>query len=548
MKNLTIEQLKEAISKQVTESQMSGVEYKQSWRREHGKDISAIANHPDILTGWLVVGVNDIGEAVGADQGWAHKTEMDVSTHIKQYLDPTWAVKNIIAFEVNGRHVVAIEITKPGDVVYWDSKAYKLIGSTSHEMKVDETLALSLTLPGADYSKATSNAQVDGSLILSFAQKLNEVAGDDFHVDLATSSPQDVLRKLNILNTNVANILFGEIPARYVHFNKDGDILDQKELKGTYRILIDTFIEEIHSWTRKEGTDVGPKSVSAPEELPYPPKALREILANAVAHALYQRDKGDIVVELHPDRITVRNNCSLESNAFVNKWLSRHHKTFHKHLMNTLRAIKITDEQGSGKIRIFKHMLEHGKREPIIDFENLGDYGRWSISLYNDEANIPLKNLYSRLLEIYGTPDKARVAQALLLWRGKSWAEIRSFLDENYKYLMEEVLKNKDCPVSIFDNQIFTKRWAQIALDGQVTKEFTEYEKNTYQRVLNNFSFSFDRNGYVSSEDAKAILGLSNTKQESGQIGKLFMEWKRKGIVEKIRNAQWRFLRNPEQR
>jgi hypothetical protein len=133
MKNLTIEQLKEAISKQVIESQMGGVEYKQNWRREHGKDISAIANHPDILTGWLVVGVNDTGEAVGADQNWAHKTEMDVSTHVKQYLDPTWAVKNIIAFEVNGKHVVAIEITKPGDVVYWDSKAYKLIGSTSHQ-------------------------------------------------------------------------------------------------------------------------------------------------------------------------------------------------------------------------------------------------------------------------------------------------------------------------------------------------------------------------------------------------------------------------------
>lgn len=105
MKNLTLEQLKVAISTNKKESQMSGVEYKQSWRREHGKDISAIANHPDVLTGWLVVGVNDDAQAVGESQSWAHKTEMDVSTHVKQYLDPTWAVKNIIAFEVSGKYV-----------------------------------------------------------------------------------------------------------------------------------------------------------------------------------------------------------------------------------------------------------------------------------------------------------------------------------------------------------------------------------------------------------------------------------------------------------
>lgn len=540
--NLSIEEVRERLISGFAEPQLSGVEFKESWSKNCGKDISAIANSPQILKGWLLVGVNDRGELTGRDLAWAKGQESAISSQIIELLQPTFSVHNILVLEIKNSYCVAIEIGNPGDVVYWDSRAYKLVGTASPEMPVDEILELSLKLPGADYSKGRNHQDTDPSLVISFAQKVNEVASEDFHIDLERTTPREILAKFNIQETNVAAILFGEYQFRFVHFDENGDILDQKSIKGLYRLLADSFVEEIQSWTRRQGTNLKGATVSATEEVPYPPKALREILANAVAHALYQRDQGDIVVELHPNRITVRNNCSLEARAFINKWLSRYHKTFHKHLMNTLRAAKITDEQGSGKIRIFKHMLESGKREPLIDFEDLRDYGRWSISLFNDESNAPLKGLFARLIEIYGNQERARVAQALLLWREKPWSEIQVYLDEGYKHVAKEVLAHKDCPVLQYDDRVYTRRWAKIALEGQVTKEFTEAEKNSAYQLLKSITFQGTRGGFITSDEAKKIIGLSNTKQESGQIGKLFNEWKKHNLVKKIKNGQWQFL------
>ena len=157
--------------------------------------------------------------------------------------------------------------------------------------------------------------------------------------------------------------------------------------KKDYSIYFQIRLEEIQSRARKKGTDVQDSNITATEEEPYPLKALREILANAVAHTLYQKHKGDIVVETHPNRITVRNHCTLGARAFIDKWFSRIHQPFNKHLMNTLRIAKITDEQGSGKMRVFRQMLEAGKREPIVEFQELGDYARWSITLFNEEKS-----------------------------------------------------------------------------------------------------------------------------------------------------------------
>lgn len=545
--NLTAEQLITQLEQGKTEPNFIGVDFKQSWQSRHGEDISAIANEPSLARGWLVVGLDDKGNPrPNTDSAWLKNTEEVVSSQIRNKLSPSWAVKTIVGHKIKGAECLLIEITNPGDVVRWDDVAYKLIGTTSSPMKPHEVLELSLNLPGADFSKAKYESNYDPSLVMQFASKVIEATGDEFNLDTEKMSSDNILQKLNVYSMNSAGILFGEFQCRIVRFDLDGDILDQSTRMGLYNILSDQFIEYIQSWTRKEGTTIRGSSASAPEELPYPVKALREILANAVAHALYQKHQGDIVVELHPNRITVRNNCNLEAKAFVNKWFSRVYKTTNKHLTNLLRVPRITDEQGSGKIRIFRHMLEAGKREPIIEFVEYGDYGRWSISLYNDEADQALIKLYARIKENFSTPDECRMAQALLLWRKKRWSEILSYLDENYRLIAENVMESRHSPVLKIDDHLFTKRWASIALEGQITKKLTEAEKSSLKHVLNIVSYRSNREGYISAEDARQFIGLSNTTAEATQLARLFSEWKSKGIVKYIKKGQWQFLNQPD--
>lgn len=540
---MEFEELKNFIAKGSTEVNHFGIEFKRKWQQDCGQDISAIANQENIQTGWLVIGVEDNGTLSGHDEGWIKKTEQDASNHIRQYLEPSWAVKKIFGEIINGAHCLFIEIQNPQDVVTWNGNAYKLIGTTSSKMKEEELLALSLKLPGADFSKNKYEGSYDPSLITAFAQKITKES-NDFYIDVNKVSAEDILRKLNIYGTITAGILFGDYKFRLVNFDEHGDILDQSTKTGLFNILSDSFIEQIQSRARKKGTHIEGASTSVQEETPYPVKALREVLANAVAHTLYQKNFGDIVVETHPNRITVRNNCSKEAKLFVDKWLSRIHKPVNKHLMNTLRIARITDEQGTGKIRIFRLMLEFGKREPIIDFQVLGDYCRWSITLFNEEANKELKNIAEEIKGQFENPDQWRLATALLLWRDRSWEEILQYLDEHYKYVAVQVLHNTHSPVLLFNNKLYTKRWAKNRLSGQVTKQFSEAEKSMFMKILSEYSFENGRNGNIESELARRIIGLSDHQSEKTQLARLFSEWRDKGYIELIKKGNWKFTGN----
>lgn len=540
---MLFDELKKKIEEGITEPQLHGVDFKRNWDQKHGQDISAIANHEGIQTGWVVVGVQDSGKVAGFDENWLKNTEQTVSNHIRQYLEPSWAVKRVFGQQINGGCCLFIEISNPQDVVKWNGKAYHLVGTTSSPMKEYEAMALSLRLPGTDFSKAKYEGSYDSALIIEFAQKAVQQS-DELDFDIATTPPIDFLKKLNIDKTNAAGILFGEFSFRIVSFDADGDILDQRTKKGLYSILSDSFIEEIQSRSRKKGTSVE-GSIAAQEDSPYPLKALREVFANAVAHALYQKNQGDIVVEIHPNRIVARNNCTLEAKAFVDKWFSRIHKPVNKHLMNVLRIPRIADEQGSGKIRVFRMMLEEGKREPIIDFQVLGDYARWSTTLFNEESNQELRKLAEEMKGFFSN-DEWRIATALILWRTKTWMEISQYLDEHYKHVAEQVLDRRESPVVRIDDHLYTKRWVQIRLSGQVTKEFTEGEKAVFYQLLNRLSFAFGQQGHISSDEARGIIGLSNAQSEKTQLARLFSEWKSKKLMVKEKKGNWRFLNKVE--
>ncbi|MGZ3744559.1 MAG: AlbA family DNA-binding domain-containing protein, partial [Pseudobdellovibrionaceae bacterium] len=213
--NLTAEQLISALEAGKNEPHFFGVELKQSWQQRHGQDISAIANERNLARGWLVIGLDDKGNPrPNADVSWLKKTEEIISGHIRECLSPSWAVKSIVGHTINGAECVLIEIVNPGEVVYWDDVPYKLVGTTSSEMKPHELLDLSLHLPGADFSKATYQGDFDPTLVINFAKKVVEQTGDEFGIEINKMSPQEILQRLNVLGMNSSGILFGKFKCR----------------------------------------------------------------------------------------------------------------------------------------------------------------------------------------------------------------------------------------------------------------------------------------------------------------------------------------------
>jgi predicted HTH transcriptional regulator len=90
--------------------------------------------------------------------------------------------------------------------------------------------------------------------------------------------------------------LFGNCSYRVVRYNRDGDPISNIKQYGLYHILTDEFLNDIQEWT------CGQLNIDTE---PYPKRALKESIANAVAHAAYFESDGDIIIELYPDRIII---------------------------------------------------------------------------------------------------------------------------------------------------------------------------------------------------------------------------------------------------
>ncbi|MFY7992590.1 MAG: RNA-binding domain-containing protein [Bacteriovoracaceae bacterium] len=546
---VTREELLDKISKnQIHEVLESGVELKATWNQDVGKDISAIANKIDRSGGWVVIGCSDKG-FVNQTNGleWLTQVEQKASNHINQFLNPDFTVVNIRGENISGQHVLIIEVTSPNEVVRWNDKAYKLVGTVSSEMSADEILSLSLMLPGSDFSKMEYQGPIDESLVIDFGKKIEKTKKLDEDFEVKNLTAGTILSKLHIANKNAAGILFGSFKVRTVHYKDNEDILDQKEKHGLYNILRDDFIDEVQSWTRTQATQIQGTSLTVTEEQPYPIKALREILANAVAHAMYSKDSGGILVEIYPKRIVISNHCDKGAKFFTNKWFSKAHKTTNNLLMECLKLAGISDELGSGKRRVFRTMIEAGKREPIVEFQNYGHYSTWSATLYNEESNVGIKNLYERLVEVYNSDDERRLVQAFVLWKDKRWSEIEDSLDAHYREVAKQIRNSKNPPIFVYEDKIYLKRWIRVSLDGAVTKKFTESEEAELKAFLSYAAFLNNRQGYMTSEEIRQLVGVQDSHSETTQISRLLSKWADESFVEKVvkKRGEWKFLQAP---
>ncbi len=520
------------------------LELKSTWNQKYGKDISAIANHESLQGGWLVIGIDDKGNLLHHHKKWAKKTEEEISQQINQFLSPYQAVESVIVKKIQSSYCIFLDIQNPGDVTEWRGEAYRRSGTSSTQMKSDERIALAMKLPGEDFSNQPWNGPIDTLLISSFAQKMAMADPSEFPEDLSTLSSSDILARLGLKDKMVAGILFGNFPVRIARYDSNDDIIENTEKKGVYHILTDDFIAQIQTWTKKQGTILKGHTASVTEEYPYPPKIIREILANAVAHALYQREQGAIIVDISPDHLTVRNNASLEAKVFAKQWFAKNTYVKNKLLMTILRAARITDELGTGKNRIFRLSIESGRREPTIDFSEHRYFGKWKITIYNNHKNKNLKSLMDQFYQYFPTEHHARIAMALvrLTVQGHKWSSILEHLDDYYADIALEVIQHQNAPIIIIDNEIFLRRWVGVALTGQASQSFTPAEEKQIKDALRAFAFQHSTKGFITTSEARELIGLGDSHSEATQLSNLFRKWRDKKIVKYIKRGHWQFI------
>src|SRR6266480_2556819 len=238
-------------------------------------------------------------------------------------------------------------------------------------MEPDEILKLRIQLPGLiDYSRQYFKSAYSEGLIGRFVDQIVERA-HPIDKGLSKTGPDDALRRLGLFERQAARLLFGRTGYRLIRYDDQQQPISNEKQEGLISLLLPEFIQKLC----REGDGH------------FSERALKEALSNAVAHAAYFENDGEIMVEVYPDCIIVSNLCIKESTYFANRWFSRSHKTVNGLLMEALRIAGFVDELGRGKNLIFSESIKTGKRPPEVHIETAGKYQRWKLMVYGGKED-----------------------------------------------------------------------------------------------------------------------------------------------------------------
>jgi predicted HTH transcriptional regulator len=538
--NIELSDLIDALYEEKTkEFNYENIEFKRAWDQEYGKKISAIGNRNFISEYFIVIGVEDDGSLSGHDEIWAKNTEEKISNHLNQYLSPSLACLSILTENVRNNYIIIIRCKNPGSIIKWNSKAYRASGTTLIVLEPHEELEISMKLPGLDdYSSMPHVATLDNELILESYYKMKE------NRDNYNSNEEEILKNsivyldyLKINNTNTSYILYGECRYRLVVYGYDGVVEVNEEIKGLYNLLkrgnFPSLIQLITKTYRYSNITLSEK-------------AYREGLANAIMHAAYFENNGEIILEIYSDKIVISNLCYPESIAFANKWFSKSHRTYNRLMGEYLRLLKHVDELGLGKNVIFKECLIHGNPPPEIIIENAGRLKRWKLKIYYLNKNSTHKEIYKRLKAQYYEENKAIMALSLVLWRNKKVQDIRKYIDDEYVNVFVQIIDDLNGPVYYYEknDSLILNRWVEIILfHGQDSKAFTPSEKLALYSFTYKMCSRFDQY-LLTPIKLRELAHMGNSRSEQTQSSKLLAEWesekkitrKSKGIYELVYN------------
>ena len=498
------------------------LEFKENWHQDCGKSLSAMAN---TRGGWLCVGIDDKGQVLKLATSQLKDIQAKAERHINQYLRPSAAVQSISYECIGDRNFLLIEVINPKSVTEWNQKYYKRTGSSTTMMQGHEKKQLELKWPGLDFSSFEYTGSIDAALVLDFAKFLNKGNGD-----WTTLEASKILSKLEIANKMTAGILFGDFSFRLIRYDHNGDLKDQREYQGLYRLLQDDFIVNIQSWSRTQAAKLKNGSLVLQEQVPYANEAVREALVNAVAHAAFeQQPQGGVRIEIYPQRLVISNRCSQESAAFIHKLFSRDSYIYNPLLMKTLRMVNFSEEVGTGKNKIFRFSIENLNPEPLFEFYRQPDgYGRWSVTLINKKIDPKVLKELDALKLQYGQPtDEYKVAAALVLWQGQQIKNIIHHFSEHYKKIILEILDDDNSPffIRLRGDSIY------VVVRPKGSVKLASGSEHDWKEVFRNFACKHSLERRITNQQARKILGLDDSRSSQVQVARLFQKLEKTGFM-----------------
>jgi ATP-dependent DNA helicase RecG len=357
------------------------IEWKQSLS-EINEIIESIAAFANAEGGKIFVGVSKSGKIIGAQIGKG--TIENLTNQISQHTDPK-IYPRIVIKKIEDKEIIIIEVRKsPDKLTLAFGRPYLRVGKSTMKMSKDEYERLILEKhKGKLYfdeqiCKDAKISDISKEKVNSFVKKAKEQRG--LSVDLGLSVT-DILRKLKLIKggklTNAAILLFGEDTQdfflqaelkaiRFKGVDETRPMLDFKTIGGDAITLLEKAESFIYDHIPMKAWIESGK-LQRQEKWLYPPDAIREALANALAHRDYA-SPGKVQVRIFDDRLEVWNPGLLPPPLTVEKLKGKHDSIPRNPLIaKAFFWIKFAEDVGSGTSKIIRWCKEWGLPEPTYE-------------------------------------------------------------------------------------------------------------------------------------------------------------------------------------
>ena len=238
-----------------------------------------------------------------------------------------------------------------------------------------------------------------------------------------------------------ARLLYAPI-VQYIKY----DALENKVSKKVwddYRLnpkeLIQSIWESIPDW--KEINEVS-EGLWRKEIPVYDEKVVRELLCNAIVHRPYTT-RGDIFIQLYPDKMSIKNPGRLPLGVTVNNILQKTQKR-NIHLAKVFYDLHLMEAEGSGYDLMYETLLTAGKDKPkVVEGDDFVQIEVYRTIITKDAAR-----LSDYISDNFKLSRKAYIALGIILKERtlsaiKLAKELQLDVDERLRSYVDLLIRNK---------------------------------------------------------------------------------------------------------
>lgn len=371
--------------------------------------------------GYLIIGIEDKDKLPPSDQKIDENDVNDLIKKLRAHTDSVGLANPVIYTHENGGEYYSIRVLPSTKTIAMttDGKVYTRVGDECVSVGGVDLTRLAAEKGAFQWELVTLKAhitQIDPVRIDVFLQDIRSSdAVSNFIKELGDI---EILEYYKLVDdgfmTNLGILWLGDFKQRsrlsypltvqYIVYNDNEEKIRKEEWT-----LNQLNPKELLMEIEKKATELTysyelPDGMFRKKVRHYPAEVIRELLVNAFVHKSFTIS-GDIFINVFPNRLIIKNPGGLPLGITKENILHQVQRR-NPHLIDTFKALKLMESEGSGYDLIFEKLSKDGKQYPEIE----SDINATSVTVYSNIIDPEILEIIDYITQHYQLSQKEMIA------------------------------------------------------------------------------------------------------------------------------------------